>query len=193
MEINDKYPSGTALCISGHRPEKFGFYPPDAAMLTKRLKSMLYLEMKDCLDGGYRTFIAGGSKGVDLWAAEIVIGWKNEGLPVSLITVLPYRSYGKSYTGLDIYHFNRTLENSDEVEYVGEEYTKSCMFRRNEFMVDCSSRLIAVVKDYKSGTGQTIRYAGRKGIDIRLIDINENAPLLSPLEGQYMITDGDFR
>ena len=181
MTINDRYPREAVLCISGHRPEKLGFEPQDAAMMTKRLKSMLYLEMKDSLESGYNTFVSGGSKGVDLWAAEIVIGWKNEGLPVRLITVLPYKSYGKSYTGLDIYHFNRALENSDEVEYAGEEYVKSCMFRRNEMMVDRSSRLIAVIKDFRSGTGQTVRYARRQGVEVRLIDLNENAPLLSPL------------
>ena len=52
------------------------------------------------------------------------------------------------------------------------------MQKRNYFMVDNSSKLIAVVDDYRSGTGQTIRYAENKGIDVSIIDINKNAPLL---------------
>ncbi len=37
-------------------------------------------------------------------------------------------------------------------------------------MVDHSGKLIAVVSDYRSGTGATIRYARKQGIEVREID-----------------------
>ena len=40
-------------------------------------------------------------------------------------------------------------------------------------MVDHSSKLIGVVRDYKSGTGMTIRYAKKKGLNTNIIDLNE--------------------
>ena len=45
------------------------------------------------------------------------------------------------------------------------------MYKRNEFMVNNSSRLIAAVSDYRSGSGQTVRMALKQGLDIRYIDI----------------------
>ena len=38
-------------------------------------------------------------------------------------------------------------------------------------MIDNSSRLIAAVSSYRSGTGQTIRLAEKAGIDINVINI----------------------
>ena len=46
------------------------------------------------------------------------------------------------------------------------------MQKRNRFMIDNSSRLIAAVSSYKSGTGQTIRLAEKAGIEIRVINIS---------------------
>ena len=45
------------------------------------------------------------------------------------------------------------------------------MQKRNKFMIDNSSRLIAAVSSYRSGTGQTIRLAEKAGIDIDVINI----------------------
>ena len=39
-------------------------------------------------------------------------------------------------------------------------------------MADRSSKLIAVVDDYKSGTGQTINYARKQGLKINIINVN---------------------
>ena len=59
---------------------------------------------------------------------------------------------------------------------LSEEYTRSCMQQRNRFMVDSSSRLIAVIGSERSGTGQTLRYAVSQGLEIRRIDLNALFP-----------------
>ena len=42
---------------------------------------------------------------------------------------------------------------------------------RNQYMVDCSHKLLAVCRDSRSGTGQTIRMAERAGIAVKVIDL----------------------
>ena len=40
-------------------------------------------------------------------------------------------------------------------------------------MVDNSSLLVAVVDNYRSGTGQTINYARKKGIPVHIINVKD--------------------
>ena len=72
--------------------------------------------------------------------------------------------------------FGRIISAASETVVISEEYTRACMQQRNRFMVDNSSRLIAVIANEKSGTGQTLRYAVNQGIDVRRIDINTLFP-----------------
>lgn len=52
-------------------------------------------------------------------------------------------------------------------------YHANCYKIRNQYMVDHSSKLIAVVNNYASGTGQTIKYAEKKGKVIEIINTAE--------------------
>lgn len=179
MDISDRFAKERSVSVSGHRPEKLGFSCDRTNMLEKRLISLLYARLEECLNEGRNCFFTGGSRGVDLWAAEIVTIWKNEGRDVKLITVLPYKGYGSSYTGSELYTFNRILDFSDAVEYISQTYTRDCMFRRNEYMVDHSSVLVAVLREERSGTGQTIRYAKKRGTAVKLIDLNRESELFT--------------
>lgn len=67
--------------------------------------------------------------------------------------------------------------NADAVVYTSDAYTADAFKKRNYFMVDNSSKLIGVVAEYKSGTGQTIRYAKKKGLECRIIDLLANKGL----------------
>ena len=54
-----------------------------------------------------------------------------------------------------------------------EEYSKDCYSVRNKYMVDSSSLLIAFVKNYRSGTGQTINYAKKTGKITDITDLSD--------------------
>ena len=56
---------------------------------------------------------------------------------------------------------------------VSDEYSRDCYKNRNYYMVDRSSKLIAMVNDYKSGTGQTISYAKKNGLLLSVTDISK--------------------
>ncbi len=61
------------------------------------------------------------------------------------------------------------LDSADEKIYVSEEYTKNCMFKRNMFMVDSASVLVAYLNTDRGGTFQTVNYAKRKNVNIIMV------------------------
>lgn len=159
------------LCFSGHRPEKLPCKGDSFAESTRMLKSFLYSSILESIDNGYTRFITGLAKGVDLWAGEILVELKKTGHNISIISAAPYEHHGESFRGQDRAVLNSILENSDDVVYISSQYTKDCMRKRNYYMIDQSSKLIAVVSDYKSGTGQTISYAKKQGLDIKIFEM----------------------
>jgi len=161
------------LCFSGHRPEKLPFKGDVNLPETKMLMSILFCEISNAVEDGYRYFITGMAKGIDLWAAKYVIDLKNTDPAIKLICAVPYDGYGKSWKGIDKWDLNYVFEKADDIVTVSPDYSKFCMRFRNEYMVDNSSKLIAVVADYRSGTGQTIRYAQKKGLEQKIIDANK--------------------
>ena len=55
---------------------------------------------------------------------------------------------------------------------VQHHYTKGCMLRRNRYMVDRSSLLIAVYDGTpKGGTMNTLAYALRQGVETIILDV----------------------
>lgn len=158
-------------CFTGHRPEKFANSKTDELNIEE-IKSMLYYEILDAVkNGGYRIFISGMAKGVDLWACGFVMDLKRIYPDIKLVCAMPYRNHGRSWHGSDKYELNRCLQSADEIVFVSENYDKECYKRRNQYMVDRSSLLIGICQDERSGTGQTIRYAISQGIKTKVIKI----------------------
>lgn len=160
------------VCFTGHRPEKLPFGGAETAGEIKVIKSMLYNEITAAADEGFDTFITGMQRGVDLWAGEIVLELA-AARSLKLIAALPHRDFGKGFKGADKWNFGRITDSAERVVVMSETYTPACMNLRNRYMVDNSSRLIAVIGNDRSGTGQTVRYAKSCGLDIRRIDLTE--------------------
>lgn len=159
------------VCFSGHRPEKLPCNGDVSDQNFKIVLSMLCYEIYKSVEQGYTYFITGMAKGIDLWAAKYVIELMHTNKKLHLICALPYCNYGKSWRGVDKWDLEYILYKANEVVNVSERYNSQCMRIRNEYMVDHSSKLIAVVNDYNSGTGQTIRYAQKQNIEISKIDL----------------------
>ncbi len=169
--------SAKTLCFSGHRPEKLPHKGDESSVAIGNLKSLLYKEIYDSITEGYTDFITGLSRGIDIWAANMVIEFKNKMPNLRLICARPYKGFGDERVGYEKWELCHILEKADEIVDISPFYTDSCMKKRNFYMVDRSSKLIAVVRDYYSGTGQTIRYAVKKGLCVKIIDISKNVEL----------------
>lgn len=175
---NNTSPAGFAVCFSGHRPEKL---PQDSEM--KMLISMLYLEIRSAIQDGADCFYTGMAEGIDLIAAEIVVSFRKEDPDIRLIAVRPFADHGRGLCGIERYRYDSILDLADEVVILAPHFSKSCFRERNAYMVERSRRLIAVVQDMRSGTGQTIRMAQRKGLETRIITLNRNGSILAGTKG----------
>ena len=146
-------------CFSGHRPEKLNI-SEDAAT------SLLNIAIEKSIADGYTTFICGMARGIDLWAAEIIIKKREMGENIKLICIPPFKDFEKQWSLKDKNKYKQILESADFVKFMQEKYTPDCFYIRNRFMVDHSSRLIAAYNDEPGGTKNTIVYAFSKNVKI---------------------------
>lgn len=68
-------------------------------------------------------------------------------------------------------HFRLVRKQADYVHVLSDRYSPEAYQKRNIWLVDHSSRLIAVYTGEPSGTGNTIQYAAMQEIPIRIIHV----------------------
>ena len=146
-------------CFTGHRPEKLSWAEDEVI-------SWLEEEIKKAIGDGFRTFITGMARGVDIWAAEIVLHLRDEGQPIHLICASPFEGFEKSWEADWKRQYQEVLRKADIVKYICKGYSRTCFQIRNEWMVDHSTRVIAVFNGQPSGTKNTVDYALREGIEV---------------------------
>ena len=148
-----------ACAFTGHRPEKL-----EAPEET--VKKWLEERIRQSIDFGYTDFITGMQKGVDLWAAEILIKIKNEGVPIRIIAACAFEGMDSGWKGDWKKLYEATIEAADEVNYICEAHSKGAYIKRDYWMVDHASKLIAVYTVSPGGTKKTYEYAKKKGLGI---------------------------
>ncbi|MBQ7131893.1 MAG: DUF1273 family protein [Oscillospiraceae bacterium] len=158
-----------SVCFSGHRPHKL----PDNKAIINVLKSRLYMAIIDSVKKGYCEFYTGCALGVDIWAAMFLIEMKKSDPKLKVHCVIPYQGHSKKWSAYDKYNLECVLRNADSVCCLSERYYRGCFAVRNKYIVDRSSLLIAVIDDESSGTGQTVRYAEKNGIEIIRLDVTD--------------------
>lgn len=167
------YDISKTVCFSGHRREKLPDKGKTSSLKMRGILSMLYFEIEQSINDGYENFIVGGASGIDLMAAELIMQFIHSGKNIRLIVALPYPEFGSNYKNDDLFMRGNALETASQIITVSDSYYEGCYSKRNRFMVKHSSRLIAVVYDYKSGTGQTIGYAKKQKLDTKIIDAHK--------------------
>lgn len=111
-------------------------------------------EIDDLISQGITDFISGGALGFDQLAASLIIIKKEMGNNIRLIFALPCRNQDMLWNAEQKKLYYALLDEADETIYVSEEYTKDCMKKRNQYMVDKSAYCICALLNEKSGTGQ---------------------------------------
>ena len=150
------------VCFTGHRPEKLNISEED-------VKNRLRVAIRQSVKDGYTTFISGMARGVDMWAAEIVIEERKENENIKLVCASPYEGFEKSWNSIEQQRYNNILEKADYIKYVCDHYSRQCFQIRNVWMVDRSAKVIAAYNGESGGTKNTVRYAERKNIKIHNI------------------------
>ena len=150
-------------CFTGHRPDK----------LTKSegvLRTELEYSISVAIGDGYTTFITGMACGVDIWAGEIILRRKQNDARLHLIAAIPFRGCERRWPSEWKQRYYQLLEGADLVHCACPQYEAWSYQQRNEWMVDRSSRVIAVYNyGVQSGTKNTVEYAWRNSVPVVVI------------------------
>jgi uncharacterized phage-like protein YoqJ len=165
------YPREISCCFTGHRP---GHLPWGSNELDDRcleLKFTLSEKLEELYSRNFRHFICGMAKGCDFYFAEAVLALRDIHPDVSLEAAIPCPTQADRWAGVYQQRYQRLLSQCDEQHLVSQMYSPSCMQRRNEYMVDNSSLLLACFAGVPSGTMNTILYAQRHGVETIILDV----------------------
>lgn len=153
-------------CFTGHRPEKL-------AVSEKEVKQLLSIAIDKAIQEGFMTFISGMSRGIDIWAAAIILDKRKSDNRIKLTCACPYEGFERIWNTYEKQEYHNILMKADFVKYVCNHYSKTCFQLRNAYMVDLSKRVIAAYNGEKGGTQNTIKYAKSKNVEVVNILINK--------------------
>lgn len=153
-------------CFTGNRPEKlpWGTNENDDGCLA--FKAALDERLCELYAQGYRRFICGMARGGDTWFAEAVLRLKAQADDaVALEAAVPCPEQARAWNAADKERYAAILARCDTVTTVCPQYTRYCMSKRNNYMVDQSSAVISLLRA-SGGTASTVAYAKKRGLRI---------------------------
>lgn len=146
----------TTCCFTGHRVLGRDFE------FDRLYRTIIKLIEKRGID----TFISGGAMGFDTYASEAVLKAKENGYNVQLYLYLPCNNQTEKWAPLFKIKYEEILKRADYIDMVDRPYFEGCMQERNYKMVDASAFCLCYFNGKPSGTGQTVRYAQKCGLEV---------------------------
>ena len=110
-------------CFTGHRPEKL--QAPEG-VVTAALEK----EIRQAIADGFNVFITGMARGVDIWAAEIVLRLQDAGEAVRLICACPYQGFERGWKQSWQERYQAILSAADLVRFTGRTSDSFVKIRR---------------------------------------------------------------
>lgn len=136
-----------------------------------RLKKILKEEIINLIEEEDVThFITGMALGVDLYAAEIVLDLKARYPNITLESAIPCETQAVKWSMAQRERYYDIAAQCDKETMLQSHYSPDCMDKRNRYMVDHADYILAVWNGCPSGTGNTVRYAHKKGKSIIVIN-----------------------
>ena len=155
-----------SCCFTGHRPAKLPWRydesDPRCAALKLRIRDAVELAYEQ----GYRHFICGMAQGCDLYFCESILALRVQHPEVTVEAAIPCPSQADTWPEAQRKRYRDLVAGCDFETMVSAQYTSSCMQRRDRYMVDHSSLLIAAFDGSSGGTRYTVEYALRRGISV---------------------------
>jgi uncharacterized phage-like protein YoqJ len=157
-------------CFTGHRPTQLPWQYNESGIRYWAFKRRFRKAIISSIEEGYKHFISGMALGVDMIAAEIVLELKATYPDIILECALPCINQTAKWNDESIMRYQNILSLADYVTKVSDTfYFNGCMAKRNKYMVDKSSRIIACFNGKPGGTEQTIKMAEIAGLDIVIV------------------------
>lgn len=159
--------------FSGHRPEKLPWGDNERDERCLALKDAIRQMVEKAYADGYRHFICGMARGCDTYFCEAVLQLRRRVQDITLEAAIPCLSQSDGWTAAQQERYRDLLELCNYRMVVQEKYDPGCMHRRNRYMVDHSSLLLAVHDGSPGGTRYTIEYALRRRKDVLILPVPE--------------------
>ena len=99
------------VCFTGHRPEKL-------TRSEETIRKDLEIQICQAVADGLNVFITGMARGVDIWAAQIVLMLRDEGYDVKLMCACPYDGFEQGWSQKWQRQYKAILAAADFVKYV---------------------------------------------------------------------------
>ena len=163
----------TTCTFTGHRENKLPWRGDEDDPRCRRLKEHLSAAVEAAYAAGIRHFICGMATGGDMYFGEAVTALRAEHPDVTLEAAIPYEGQSKQWTAQQRKRYDRLAADCDYITVVQHDYSPECMMRRNRYMVDASSMLIAAYNGAPGGTQATLLYAIRQGLQIIELPMEE--------------------
>lgn len=148
------------VCFTGHR---------EIREPLEEVERRVTEEVERAVQAGYLYFGAGGVRGFDALASEVVLKLKQKYPQIHLILVLPFDRQYTHETGwirAEVEQYDRLKLQASKVVTLAAEYVSGIYYRRNRYLVDHSSLCIAYKLRENSGTGYTVHRAAEKGLRV---------------------------
>ncbi|WP_230398030.1 SLOG family protein [Novisyntrophococcus fermenticellae] len=152
----------------GPRVQKFQFGSdekhPDCIQIKKDLQETVISLYQNT--GTYQ-FLCGTSFGFEIWAAEILVGLKEEYLEMELHCIEPYAGHTENWSIPRKERYAYILQNATGMYQLGvDKHYVSCYKEQKEFLIEHADTIISVSgRHIKPGGGsaQIINLAREKG------------------------------
>lgn len=158
-------------CFTGHRPEKLPWGTDERDPRCLALKQSISRELERLYLRGWRHFISGMAQGADLYFAEAALALKEKYPDLTVEGAVPCPTQADRWPEAERRRWRRVLDACDLETLVQQNYDRFCMHRRDRYMVDRSSAILAVFDGTPGGTMYTLNYAMKEHLDILLLDL----------------------
>lgn len=161
----------TTCSFTGHRPEKLPWRRDERDPRCLALKERLAAAVEDAYDKGMRHFLCGMARGADFYFCDAVLELRERRSGVTLEAVIPCEEQAARWSERERERWFSLVERCDGETMLQHHYDKGCMLRRNRYLVDHSSMLIAVYDGMLGGTMYTLSYAMKRGLETVILEV----------------------
>ena len=155
-----------SCCFTGHRPGKlpwrYNEFDPRCLKLKRRIADAVELAYEQ----GFRHFLCGMAMGCDLYFCEAVLALRERHPDVTVEAAIPCPTQADAWPPAQRERYDRLVAACDFKTMVSGQYTSTCMLRRDRYLVDHASLLIAAFDGTSGGTRYTVEYALNQGLAI---------------------------
>lgn len=158
-------------CFTGHRPEKLPWRYNEEDPRCLDLKGRLRGAVEEAYGAGMRHFMCGMAQGADFYFCEAVLDLRSRLPGITVEAAIPCEEQAAKWRERERNRYFQLIAQCDMETLVQPNYDRGCMLRRDRYMVDRSSMLIAVFNGTLGGTMYTITYAEKKALEIILLEL----------------------